>query len=84
MKGPPPIALEALRHHLQPRPFMLLQASDDSDPIRRRRIPLGPEHLVQRLYMNPGLLCQRRSRLLLIDLPGKPLQEISPLAAQCF
>ena len=39
---------------------MLLQTSNDIEQIRRRRIALGPEHLVQRLAMNSRLLRQRR------------------------
>ncbi len=37
---------------------MLLQGNNDLEQIRRRRISLRPEHLVQRLAMNPGLLRQ--------------------------
>jgi hypothetical protein len=35
---------------------MLLQASDDVEQIRRRRIAFGTEHRMQRLHMNAGLL----------------------------
>ena len=42
---------------------MLLQASDDIEQIRRRRIPLRPKHLVQRLNLDPCLLRQRRSKV---------------------
>jgi hypothetical protein len=50
---------EALSHHLQPHPFMLLQASDDVEQIRGGRIAFRPEHLMQRLHVNAGLLRQR-------------------------
>jgi putative membrane protein len=51
---------ELSRHHLQPHPFMFLQASDDVEQIRRRRILPWPEHPMPRLHMKSGLLLQGR------------------------
>lgn len=38
---------------------MLLQASNDLEQIRRRRIPLGAEQRMERLHVNAHLLRQR-------------------------
>ena len=42
---------------------MLLQASDDVEQIRRRRIAFWAEKLVEGLHMNPGLLAEGESTL---------------------
>ena len=54
---------------------MLLQAGDDIEKIRRSRIALGAEHLVERLYVDAGLLSEQGKAYGRID---EVAQNLSP------